>query len=200
MTSNHDDAGADRQAVDRSNYLAHLAGRIQAEHEAALLSMKRGLQHAIAAGKLLIEAKAQVKHGQWLPWLREHCPASLPERTASLYMRLARHASELEAKSATVADLTVRRAVELLAARAAAPAEESVTETVGRLVADAPAMLNPIVRLLLVLRDIDHRIELSHTGLKMPDGLSFEAWSRIGDELNAYAVGTGIDLDAYWRR
>jgi hypothetical protein len=86
--------------------------------------MKRGLTHAIAAGQLLIEAKAQLKHGQWLPWLAEHCPASLPERTASFYMRLARHAPELEAKSATVADLTIRGAIQLLAPPAAPKASE----------------------------------------------------------------------------
>jgi hypothetical protein len=99
---------------DRSNSLSDLAARIRSEHEAALLNMRRGLEHAIAAGNLLIEAKAQLKHGQWLPWLEEVCPA-LPERTATHYMRLARHAPELESKSATVADLTVRGALELLA-------------------------------------------------------------------------------------
>lgn len=96
----------------RSNSLTDLAARIKIEHEASLLSMKRGLEHAIAAGNLLIEAKAQLKHGQWLPWLREVCQ-SLPERTASLYMRLARNLPELE-KSATVADLTVRGALAAL--------------------------------------------------------------------------------------
>jgi hypothetical protein len=69
--------------------------------------MKRALAHAIAAGELLIEAKGRLMHGRWLPWLHEHC--QIPERTAQLYMKLARHAPEL--KSATVADLTVRAAI-----------------------------------------------------------------------------------------
>jgi hypothetical protein len=97
-----------------SNSLADLAARVRAEHEGVARAMKRGLEHAIAAGKLLLEAKAQLAHGQWLPWLHQLCPA-LPERTAQLYMRLARHAPELEAKSASVADLTVTGAIELLA-------------------------------------------------------------------------------------
>jgi hypothetical protein len=101
------------QALDASNSLADLAARIRAEHEASAIAMQRGLEHAINAGRLLIEAKAQLKHGQWLPWLAEHCEVS--ERTASLYMRLARHAPELEAKAQPVADLTVRGALELLA-------------------------------------------------------------------------------------
>jgi len=93
--------------------LADLAARIRAEHEATAIAIKRGLEHATNAGNLLIEAKAQLaQHGQWLPWLRDHC--QVPERTASHYMRLARHAHELGAKSATVADLTVREAVALI--------------------------------------------------------------------------------------
>jgi hypothetical protein len=77
---------------------------------------KRGIEHAITAGNLLIEAKAKLnKHGQWLPWLREHCTMS--ERTAQLYMRLARFAPELQAKSASLADLTIERAVSLIADR-----------------------------------------------------------------------------------
>src|SRR5262249_49078945 len=102
------------ELVRGSNSLADLAARIRREHENALLNMKRGLQHAIAAGTLLIEAKAQLKHGQWLPWLHELCP-SLSERTAQRYMLLARHAPEIESKSAILSDLTMSGAIELLA-------------------------------------------------------------------------------------
>jgi hypothetical protein len=79
-------------------------------------SLKRGIEHAITAGNLLIEAKAKLnKHGQWLPWLRANCTMS--ERTAQLYMRPARFAPELQAKSASLADLTIERAVSLIADR-----------------------------------------------------------------------------------
>ena len=68
----------------------------------------------MAAGDLLIEAKAQVKHGQWLPWLSDHVQIS--ERTAQLYIRLAKNRAEIEkAKSAMhVADLTLNEAAALL--------------------------------------------------------------------------------------
>jgi len=92
-----------------SNSLVDLAARINTEHQAVAGAMKRGLEHAINAGKLLTEAKAQLGHGRWLPWLREHC--QIPTRTASLYMRLARHADKI----GNVADLTVRGAIALLA-------------------------------------------------------------------------------------
>jgi hypothetical protein len=73
-----------------SNSLVELAARINAEHETVTKFRKQSLEGAIRAGKLLIEAKAQLKHGGWLPWLREQC--QVPERTAQLYMHLARHA------------------------------------------------------------------------------------------------------------
>ncbi len=41
----------------------------------------------INCGKLLNEAKSQVKHGDWLNWLRDH--AKISPRTASNYMRIA---------------------------------------------------------------------------------------------------------------
>jgi hypothetical protein len=99
--------------VALSNSLIDLAARIDAEHDAFVVSMQKALAYAIAAGELLMEAKAKLKHGQWLPWISEHC--SVPERTCQHYMRLASHARELEAKSASVADLTVTEAVALLA-------------------------------------------------------------------------------------
>lgn len=94
-----------------SNSLTDLAARIREEHEATSAFLRHGLEHAIAAGKLLIEAKAQLKHGEWLPWLCECC--QVPERTASHYMRLARHTAEI----GNVADLTVRGALAQLVGR-----------------------------------------------------------------------------------
>jgi hypothetical protein len=95
--------------VAASNSLADLAASIRAEHQGARAAIKRGIEHAMAAGDLLIEAKAQVPHGQWLLWLREHC--DVPERTASHYMRLARRRAEI----GKVADLTVQEAVAAVA-------------------------------------------------------------------------------------
>ena len=73
--------------IDRSNSLADLAARICSEHEACTSAQQRGLEHAVAAGKLLIEAKGQVPHGQWLMWLRDN--VQIPERTAQRYMAVA---------------------------------------------------------------------------------------------------------------
>ena len=99
--------------IDRSNSLTDLAARIKAEHEAVSVALKDSVRHAIAAGEMLIEAKEQLKHGQWLPWLNEHCTIS--ERTAQLYMRTARNREAIEANAQSVADLTLNEAAALLA-------------------------------------------------------------------------------------
>jgi hypothetical protein len=58
--------------IEQSNSLADLAARIKNEPRAAADTLKASVRHGIAAGDLLIEAKAQLKHGQWLPWLRDY--------------------------------------------------------------------------------------------------------------------------------
>jgi hypothetical protein len=102
-----------RRAIDKSNSLTDLAVRIRQEHEASAGAIERGAQHAMNAGDLLIEAKAQLKHGQWLPWLRDHC--SMSERTAQLYMRMAKARPEVEANTQHVADLSLRGAMAVIA-------------------------------------------------------------------------------------
>jgi DUF3102 family protein len=104
---------AESESISRSNSLTDLAARIRIEHTAVAEALKDSLKHAIVAGELLIEAKEKLQHGQWLPWLREHCTIS--ERTAQLYMRAAKHRGELEANTQCVADLTLSEAAALLA-------------------------------------------------------------------------------------
>jgi hypothetical protein len=107
MTTTHD-------ALAASNSLADLAARIKAEHGAAAQSLKDSVRHAMTAGDLLIEAKARVPHGRWLPWLADH--VSISERTAQLYMRVAKNRAEIENQMRNdVADLTLNEAAALLA-------------------------------------------------------------------------------------
>src|SRR5450759_837218 len=95
-----------------SNALPDLAARIRAEHIATSAALKSSVGHAITAGELLLEAKELLKHGQWLPWLAEHCVIS--ERTAQLYMRCAKNRVAIEANTQCVADLTLNEAAALL--------------------------------------------------------------------------------------
>ena len=100
-------------SLSLSNSLSDLSARIRVEHHATSAALKSSVEHAMAAGDLLLEAKALVPHGQWLPWLAEHCEMS--ERTAQLYMRTAKNraAVELQMRN-TVADLTLNEAAALL--------------------------------------------------------------------------------------
>jgi hypothetical protein len=98
----------------RSNSLAVLAARVRAAHTSVDAALKDSLTHALDAGDLLIEAKAQIPHGQWLSWLQS-CGVS--ERSAQRYIRLARNRARIEAEPDTVSDLSINAALALLVVR-----------------------------------------------------------------------------------
>lgn len=91
-----------------------LATAINCEHDACGRAASDALAHARRAGELLAEVKKQLLHGDWLPWLAEHCP-TISTRTAQAYMRVAAHWPELEANTQRVAHLPFRQALALLA-------------------------------------------------------------------------------------
>lgn len=75
-----------------------------------ILDAKRtGGEAILTIGKGLIEAKALLSHGEWLPWLEERVEFS--ERTARNFMRLARDWTNRQ----TLADLGASKALQLLA-------------------------------------------------------------------------------------
>ena len=101
-------------AIDRSQprALAVLAQRINAAHLHCEKAAHQVIEHAMAAGSLLLEVKAKVPHGKWGHWIAEHCEFS--DRTAQGYMRLAGRRGELESKTQRVADLPLRDGLRLL--------------------------------------------------------------------------------------
>ncbi len=81
--------------------LIELAERIKAEHRAhntavaaAIGQIHVALDRAMDAGDLLIEAKAQVKWGEWENWVVANCGLSV--RRSQEYMQLARGREPLE--------------------------------------------------------------------------------------------------------
>ncbi|MBA3890519.1 MAG: DUF3102 domain-containing protein [Gemmatimonadaceae bacterium] len=92
-----------------------LAARITAAHEAAIGAARSAIEHARDCGALLLEAKAGVAHGEWLPWLSEHCP-TIGTRQAQKYMRLAEGWPAIAANTNCDSHLTIDEAVRLLAA------------------------------------------------------------------------------------
>jgi len=101
----------DRTNADPTLALDCLARRIDAELGAVATALCSALAHAIAAGELLIEAKAKVRHGQWLRWLAAH---KFPQRTATHYMELARRRDDLCDQNGKVLPISVNKALNML--------------------------------------------------------------------------------------
>jgi hypothetical protein len=98
-----------------SNRLPVLAAEIMRAHAEARRAAHMSLVHAIEAGEALLEAKEQMSHGEWLPWLRDHCEMS--ESTAQVHLRLAKYKDEVLANPQRAADLSIRAALDALRAR-----------------------------------------------------------------------------------
>jgi hypothetical protein len=97
--------------------LKTLANEIRIAHAAAGNTAQNFLEHILTAGDGLIEARKQVKHGEWGAWLKRECALperDLSERTAQAYMQIARGRAALEANPQRAADLSLRGALRLL--------------------------------------------------------------------------------------
>jgi hypothetical protein len=125
-----------------SRPLDALAAEIRDEVDAAEADFQSAVGHAIRAGELLIEAKAQVKHGEWHDWLGEHFPASV--RTAQGYMRLVKH----QANAQRVAHLGIGAALRELADTNERDQQDRIN--------DVLASLSPMDRLFLGHSNILH--------------------------------------------
>lgn len=104
------------KAFDISKYAATLNQSAPAENRdietitAEIIQLKQDAGNAILGiGQRLIEAKAMLPHGEWLPWLTERVEYS--ERVAQKFMRLAREWSNPN----TLSDLGASKALALLA-------------------------------------------------------------------------------------
>lgn len=88
--------------------------QINLEYRLAQNKAGEAVQHAINCGLMLLQVKASLAHGQWLPWLesqQQEGKLEIAQRTVHKYMRIAsnspREATLLEATS-------IRAALELL--------------------------------------------------------------------------------------
>lgn len=90
-----------------------LAPEINRLHRAASTAAQQALDHAHAAGLLLIEAKSLCKHGEWEGWLKANFEGST--RTARAYIQVANHWPAIEAKRQHIATLTYGAALKLVA-------------------------------------------------------------------------------------
>ncbi len=96
-------------AIVPTRGLDTLAVEIRHQVEQLETDLQSAVANAVRAGELLIEAKAQVKHGEWLPWLAANVPASAD--TAGNCMRLARNPERARNS------VSIRAALKQIAAR-----------------------------------------------------------------------------------
>jgi ParB family chromosome partitioning protein len=93
--------------------LSRLARRINSAHAAAEDASRKVVEHAVEAGRLLIEAKAALPHGSWYPWLKAN--VYVTPRSCRYYMRLAKVIRDMpESKRKHVSDLPLREALRVI--------------------------------------------------------------------------------------
>ena len=86
--------------------------KAQASHRAVCTALRAVLPHALDAGDALQALKGRAgQYGAWGGVLRQ---CGIPERTAQVYMKLARGRAVLEANPQRAADLSLRGALALL--------------------------------------------------------------------------------------
>jgi hypothetical protein len=86
-----------------SNSAASFIDQIKAEYRAVVEAETNALPHAIKCGEYLILAQENLKAekgGKWLDWLETNC--QIPQTTASLYMRLAKHKKLVGGKAKSI--------------------------------------------------------------------------------------------------
>jgi len=87
--------------------LDSLAEEIRSEHQACLQSLRKGMEHALKVGELLLQARKLVKHGDWTNWVETNC--EFTPRMARNYMKLAGAKSVL--KPEIISEMTLRDAL-----------------------------------------------------------------------------------------
>jgi hypothetical protein len=89
------------------NRLGDLAERVRGANAAMHAASREAAERALEAGRLLVEAKEECRHGEWLPFLER---AGVHERQERRLMQLARSGL----KPDTVSDMGIKGALELL--------------------------------------------------------------------------------------
>jgi hypothetical protein len=110
------------RSVAVANSLIQYSSSINEEHRLAFLCAREAVAHAKAAGELLLQAKREIKHGEWVQWIEDNCEVS--PRVAQSYMRIAENWDVIEANSDATHGLTIDAALKAIPKpeRAATPA------------------------------------------------------------------------------
>jgi hypothetical protein len=104
-----DEAVASQAVVPKSAKLRILAEQFVAAHGAISLYLARGVAGSAIAGKIAAEIKKSLKHGEWLPFVKEHFePHGIAERTIQYHMKVWEATKVKALKSAQFSELLDR--------------------------------------------------------------------------------------------
>jgi len=92
---------------------ATAAQLINAEHDAAHGDARAALERARKCGELLAQAKAEIAHGDWLPWIEESL--NFGARQAQKYIKIAESWDRLQNANPNSHLLTIDKAFQVLA-------------------------------------------------------------------------------------
>lgn len=115
-----------RELVDHDR-LEEIVQQVNDEYALMTGDMTRAVQRAIRIGEMLTEAKGEVAHGEWIPWIERNLVFGRSE--ASRYMKVYRNGARVQHLD------SLREAVALLAE----PRDEPTTEPAPADVQTAPA-------------------------------------------------------------
>jgi hypothetical protein len=157
--------------VPSKSELQTMAVAINEHHTQVLLHARSALESAKASGELLLQAKALLPHGQWLPWLEENCQVS--PRQAQRYMLVADR-WEAIAKNDAASYLTIDEAIRESESRS--EKHRKHRELVSQIHAELPAL----------------RAEWQGFNSAERDILVCEVRSHFDDEIATLAIGLAM--------
>ena len=159
--------------------LADLGSLINNYHDQAIGLANSSIEAALNCGHTLIEAKSQLPHGRWIPWLRGNCPR-LGERQMQKYMRLANNWALIEARREVHPDAPI--SVEGVLSLIAEPVETTSNTNSNSYLPDGSAQRLPETRRPVVNEEaaivatsatvVDAPSVLNATGRESPEVLA----------------------------
>jgi hypothetical protein len=168
--------------------LTELADRIRAADTAVRAAMANALAKALDAGDDLIEAKKRAPAGGWIRWIKNNC-GDMPRSTAKLYMRLAKHRTEIEKEREKSPNLSLQAARRLITKpKSEQPNESEQPDDSNE--SDAPAAAEILIETWNQASDADRtafleKIDIDDFIKVMPDEFRIALDARVRGNIRA---------------
>jgi hypothetical protein len=173
------------EQTDKKGPTAELVDKINVGHQEIVGASKDIIEKACATGKLLLEAKNRVKHGDWQKWMADNL--RFTERTAQKYMLIATHEKKWRGKTDSESDLTLQGVTDFINERikpqkAVSSSSSKKTATAKRAPVAAHAKFTPPevtapAESPAIVDDDDHQIEIEVVGDRPDKALAELKWA-----------------------